>query len=85
MYLARGGVTHLVQADADLNNYPYTPALCDMEPEWPDLWRGHGSQGEYDEAARRPLCTRCLARDPKRPEWLARCAEIAASAPSGPS
>lgn len=61
LYLYSGRVSHILQPQDKLNDFPYTPALCGRAPEFGLYWYGEGSQDEYDEAERRPVCKRCLA------------------------
>lgn len=59
-YTRGGGRAHLLAFGTDLNNFPYTPAYCGMEPTWPDKWLGSGTQDEYDRAAELPVCKNCM-------------------------
>lgn len=55
MYAPKAKVTHLVSNAGPF--YASHKAICGKYP--PNEWRGTGSQDEYDEAKRRPLCKRC--------------------------
>lgn len=61
VYTHAGAVTHLLSPLDSPNAEGYPIALCGLEPQWGRSWRGTGSQDEYDEARRRPLCARCEA------------------------
>lgn len=41
-------------------------ALCGLEPEWPNLWMGTGSQDEIEHAEDLDVCGRCAAEALKR-------------------
>lgn len=58
-YLYSGKVTHLVHPSHSLNGY-YPLAMCGQMADPFNPWFGTGSQQEYDEAVRRPLCRKCL-------------------------
>jgi hypothetical protein len=57
VYLPHGGVTHIKPY---IEDKPYPTVLCGRSPELFDVWRGTGSQREYDKARRMPLCVRCM-------------------------
>lgn len=55
LYLPKGGPVHQVEDRA-------ARALCGVEVWRSEDWYGTGSQAEYESAAARPKCRRCLAR-----------------------
>jgi hypothetical protein len=62
VYLRIGGVTHIKPHIEDSTTTAYPTVLCGRSPRFLDAWRGTGSQTEYDQARRMPLCVRCTAR-----------------------
>lgn len=65
VYSFYGQVTHIKPHIEDSMTTAYPTVLCGRSPQLFDAWRGTGSQAEYDQARRMPLCVRCaeLAKD----------------------
>lgn len=62
VYLRHSGVTHIKPHIEDSVTTAYPTVLCGRSPRFLDAWRGTGSQTEYDQARRMPLCVRCAER-----------------------
>jgi len=61
VYLFSGKVVHSVSPSSSLNGF-YPDAVCGQQADPFNPWFGEGTQDEYDEAVRRPLCKECLKR-----------------------
>lgn len=56
VYTRAGKVAHLMSPIETIRN---GNSLCPVLPDWPDEWRGTGSQREIELAASLPTCKRC--------------------------
>lgn len=60
VYLRTGSVAHQLDPQASPNSY--RSAACGVSPQWPDLWRGTGTQAEADRVTQLPLCKKCVTQ-----------------------
>lgn len=61
VYLRESHKVHLLHPSESVNiGYPL--ALCKLQPQLGDSWRGTGSQNEINRARSLPLCRKCAAR-----------------------